>query len=108
MEETKIKFIKAYEKIMENDKLDLYEAYLMCLYINKYSLFGNVITSDSEDARHLKIDRHYVANKRKHLENLGFIKCETEQGKKKPTIIQINKGIIKQLKLNKDGEQINK
>jgi len=96
MDET---FVKAYDAIMKDKNIDCLESYLLCRYINKYERYGCVETSDSKDAEFLKIDRHYVSNKRMHLENLGYIKSYAGKGKK--TIIQISIDI-----LNKVGIKI--
>ena len=97
--EEKVKFYKLYEKVLVSKKLDLEEAVLLCLYLNKYVMFGEVYASDSSDAKYIKIDRHYVGNKRKHLEEIGYIKCEGRQGKK--TKITIDPKLIKLLGIKK-------
>lgn len=82
------KFIKLHKSILTSKDLDLYESVLLCIYLDKHFLHnGEVYVSDKIDAESLKIDRHYVSKKRKRLEELGYIRCESEKGKKTKIII---------------------
>lgn len=92
MEDT---FVKAYDEIMKDKNIDCLESYLLCRYINKYERYGLIETSDLKDAEFLKIDRHYVADKRNHLESLGYIKSSAGKGRK--TIIRISKDVLNKL-----------
>lgn len=95
MEET---YVKAYDSIMCDKEMDLYESYLLCRYINKYSMHnGLIITSDAKDAEYLKIDRKYVGQKRRRLKELGYIDYVVKKGQ--PTVITLDKSIIKILNI---------
>ena len=90
--------MKLYDDILNDTNLTLDEAVLLCMYISKYIQFkGYVIACDSSDANYLKIDRHHVSKKRKHLEELGYIKCKMQKGK--PSIVQLNESILEKLEI---------
>lgn len=97
-------YIKVYDFIVKEKELDLYESYLLCMYLNKYFLYGKVIASDTKDAECLKISDKYVRARRKHLESLGIITCKGGRGKPKEIII--NNGLIK--KVNEINETYKK
>jgi Mn-dependent DtxR family transcriptional regulator len=77
---------------MKDKDLDLYESVLLSLYIKRYEQYGDVLTSDSKAAEYLKIDRKYVGKKRRHLEELGYIKYNSRRGC--PMQIVLNKDKI--------------
>lgn len=83
------KFIKLYDSILYDDRLDSDEKILLSMYINKSILNdGSVIASDKKDKVTLGIkSRNTIQKKREHLEELGYIKCITKQGL--PTKIEI-------------------
>ena len=89
MEDT---FIKAYDSIMREKELDLYESFLLCRYINKYTRYETIIVSDTEDAKYLKIDRKYVGKKRKRLKELGYIDYTSKKGQ--PTEVKLDKSVL--------------
>lgn len=97
-----VKFIKLYDFVMEDERLDLKEAVLLCLYINKFILNkGCVIASDTKDAEYLKTERHSIAKRRKHLEELKIIKCikYKSENKENPFNILIDKELLKKLEI---------
>jgi len=95
------KYIKAYNSIITSKDIDLYESFLLCFYINKHILNdGIVYTSEKKEEEMLKIERHAIGKKRKHLEELGYIKCEKNKGK--CTRIIINPNLIKYLNDEKE------
>ena len=98
--ENKNKFVKAYDEIMLNDELDLYETYLLCRYISKYEYFGSVSTSDSKDSKYMNVTRQTAGEKRKHLEELGYIKTVATKGK--GVKVEIKDCVLEALGLKKD------
>lgn len=94
-------YVKVYKFILEDEKIDLRESMLLCLYLQKYFYHnGNVITSDTKDSKYIDIDRKYVGKHRKHLEELGYIKCFVNKGKS--VSIQLHKDIVdKAIEVNK-------
>lgn len=75
------KFIKLYDSILYDDRLDSDEKILLSMYINKSILNdGSVIASDQKDMATLGITDKTIKKKREHLVELGYIKCSTKQG----------------------------
>lgn len=90
-------YLKTYKFILEDKSLDLGESILLCLYLEKFFYHnGCVIASDEKDSESLKMDRKSVGRKRKHLQEIGYIKCYTEKGK--PCMIQINESVVNKAK----------
>ena len=77
----KEKFIKLYDSILYDDRLDSDEKILLSMYINKSILNdGSVIASDQKDMVTLVITDKTIKKKREHLVELGYIKCSTKKG----------------------------
>lgn len=94
-------YLRTYKFILEDEKIDLKESILLCLYLQKYFYHnGCVITSDTKDSKVLKIDRKYVGKHRKHLEEIGYIKCSVNNGKSVSVVL--NKEIVTKAKLIND------
>lgn len=88
-------YFKGYKFIYKDKNIDIYESTLLCIYLEKYFKYNRVIASDSADSEILGISRQYVAKKRQHLEQLGYIKCFSQKGK--PSELQINEKIINKI-----------
>ena len=101
-------YLKVYEFILEDEKIDLKESILLCLYLQKYFYHnGCVITSDTKDSKVLKIDRKYVGKHRKHLEDVGYIKCSVNKGKSVSVALD-RKIVNKAIEINNKLKELNK
>lgn len=91
-------YLKTYNFILEDERLDLTESILLCKYIEKFFLYnGCVIASDETDAKCLNIHYRTIGRKRNHLQEIGYIKCYRDKNGV-PCNIQINSDIINKVK----------